>query len=291
MANSSAGALAQTFTFSSKSMRVIVRDGEPWFVAADVCEALTIGNVSLAVNGRPGRTDSGLDEDEKGIASVNTLGGDQEMAIINESGLYSLILTSRKPEAKKFKKWVTSEVLPSIRKTGAYVAPNAPQATTTPPARVAEYLRESDLMNIKRRIWFCVRGYIYEGTWTQGIWFYLRQITGVPSPHQFNVDHLPTLAVELHRIHAISSQVQDIIRDIETQAVKRIFRKGEAEDVVLADLKRSANAAMLQVNDDVAKLPSYFQRDHLNLLQRHPHCDGVNYGTDEKPGYFDKAAA
>ncbi len=109
------------FTFEEKfTLRGLLRDGQPWFVAADACMALSIVNVSLAVSGRPDRVDSGLDADEKGIATVNTPSGKQEMLIISESGLYSLILTSRKPEAKRFKKWVTSEVLPSIRKTGSY---------------------------------------------------------------------------------------------------------------------------------------------------------------------------
>lgn len=103
------------FKFDSAEVRTAVIDGQPWFVAADVCEALAVGNVSMAV--------SRLDDDEKGVSSVDTLGGRQDAAVINESGLYSLILTSRKPEAKRFKKWVTSEVLPAIRKTGTYTAP------------------------------------------------------------------------------------------------------------------------------------------------------------------------
>ncbi len=82
------------------------------FVAADVCSALHIGNPSDAV----GR----LDEDEKGIGIVDTLGGPQEMVVVSESGLYALILRSRKPQARAFRSWVTSEVIPSIRRTGAY---------------------------------------------------------------------------------------------------------------------------------------------------------------------------
>lgn len=112
------------FTFDKMDVRVIRKDGEPWFVASDVCEALTIGNVSDAV----GR----LDDDEKGIGTVDTLGGAQEQAVINESGLYSLTLTSRKPAAKRFKKWVTAEVLPSIRKTGSYTV-GQPQPTVALP--------------------------------------------------------------------------------------------------------------------------------------------------------------
>ena len=107
------------FHFGDQQVRVISDDrGEPWFVGADVCEALALRNSRDAM--------ARLDEDEKGVAITDTLGGPQEMLTINESGLYSLILTSRKPSAKKFKKWVTSEVLPSIRRTGAYTAPAMP---------------------------------------------------------------------------------------------------------------------------------------------------------------------
>lgn len=96
----------------SCNIRTISIDDEPWFIANDICESLEIGN--------PRSTLALLDEDEKGVHSMDTLGGTQRLSIINESGLYSLILRSRKPEAKKFKKWVTAEVLPSIRKHGMY---------------------------------------------------------------------------------------------------------------------------------------------------------------------------
>jgi len=106
------------FNFGNEKVRVVIDDQEePWFVAADVCAALTISTEQTRR----------LDDDEKGLRTVQTPGGPQEMGVINESGLYSLILTSRKPSAKKFKKWVTSEVLPAIRKTGGYtVGPAAP---------------------------------------------------------------------------------------------------------------------------------------------------------------------
>ena len=94
------------------SIRVIEKDGEPWFVAKDIAMVLDFCNTNDATRC--------LEEDEKGAHNVRTLGGMQEMTAINESGLYHLILVSRKPEAKKFRKWVTEEVLPSIRKTGSY---------------------------------------------------------------------------------------------------------------------------------------------------------------------------
>ncbi len=103
------------FHFGDQQVRVISDDqGEPWFVAADVCRVLALS--------KPENAYGRLDDEEKDTLIVGTPGGQQEMVIINESGLYSLILTSRKAEARKFKKWVTSEVLPAIRKTGAYAA-------------------------------------------------------------------------------------------------------------------------------------------------------------------------
>lgn len=102
-----------TFNFGGHAIRVIVRDGAPWFVATDVCAALGYANTSKAVGDH-------LDPDEKGVTTGYTLGGEQRLTIISESGLYALVLRSRKPEARKFAKWVTAEVLPSIRKTGSY---------------------------------------------------------------------------------------------------------------------------------------------------------------------------
>ena len=102
----------QLFQNAGFKIRVIMRYGDPWFVAKDVCECLDLANSRDAV--------SRLDDDEKGVGKADTLGGSQDMTLISESGLYTLIMRSNKPEAKVFRKWVTSEVLPSIRKTGKY---------------------------------------------------------------------------------------------------------------------------------------------------------------------------
>lgn len=104
------------FNFGTHAVRVVLQDGVVWFVATDVAESLGYKSPKDAA--------SYLDDDEKGSATVRTPGGDQKLTVINESGLYALVLRSRKPEARKFAKWVTSEVLPAIRKTGSYELPN-----------------------------------------------------------------------------------------------------------------------------------------------------------------------
>jgi prophage antirepressor-like protein len=121
------------FPFTGAEVRALLINGDPWFVAADVCAVLSIG--------RPQDSVRYLDEDERGRCPVDTPSGEQEMLIINESGLFSLILRSRKPEAKAFKKWITSEVLPSIRRTGGYGASVPAQFDPTDLEHVAQLAR------------------------------------------------------------------------------------------------------------------------------------------------------
>lgn len=103
----------QEFKFENLPLNVIDKAGETWFIAKEVCKILGISNSRDAV--------SKLDEDEVGKTdTIDSLGRHQEVLIINESGLYTLIIRSNKPNARKFRKWVTGEVLPSIRKTGGY---------------------------------------------------------------------------------------------------------------------------------------------------------------------------
>lgn len=103
-------------------LRVFVIDDQPWFIAKDVCDALDIGNPSQAV--------TRLDDDEKGITTNDTPGGNQESITVSEPGLYTLILTSRKPEAKAFKRWITHDVIPAIRRNGVYATPAAVEEMT-----------------------------------------------------------------------------------------------------------------------------------------------------------------
>ena len=105
-------AAVTSFDFHSHAVRVVMRDGEPWFVAADVANVLGYRNAPDAARSLP--------DHQKGTQIVRTPGGDQSMTIISEPGLYRLVLRSRKPEAEAFTDWVTGEVLPSIRKTGSY---------------------------------------------------------------------------------------------------------------------------------------------------------------------------
>lgn len=106
----------QIFQYQDQPVRTVQRDGEPWFVLKDVCSALGMDTTQLK------KVTDRLEPDEKARNLITTPGGEQESWIINESGLYNVILRSDKPEARPFRKWVTAEVLPSIRKTGGYIS-------------------------------------------------------------------------------------------------------------------------------------------------------------------------
>lgn len=125
----------QIFHYENNEVRTILKDGEPWWVLADVCQVLELTNPTVVA--------SRLDEDEKQRLDFNPksdLGlGHNGATIINESGLYKVILRSDKPEAKKFTRWVTHEVLPAIRKTGQYLIPGmAPQLCPVKPSSAGE---------------------------------------------------------------------------------------------------------------------------------------------------------
>ena len=102
------------FHYEGAQIRVLSdSQGDPWFIAADLLASLALDRKAL----------ERLDDDEKGVSSIHTPGGEQAMTIVNEPGLYNLVLGSRKPEAKRFKRWITHEVLPAIRRTGRYAVP------------------------------------------------------------------------------------------------------------------------------------------------------------------------
>lgn len=121
------------FNFEGHDVRLVLRDGEPWWVHNDVCARLGIADAPQAA----GR----LDDDEKGWVDIPTPGGSQRVRVVNEPGLFSLILRSKTPESKRFKRWVTHEVLPSIRKTGSYSLDPAPTSGRPLPSSYSEALR------------------------------------------------------------------------------------------------------------------------------------------------------
>jgi prophage antirepressor-like protein len=127
-------ALSQVFVYEDRPLRTAGTVDAPLFVAADVCRCLELADTEVALRR--------LDEDEKGTCSIRTLGGPQQMLCVTEPGLYALVLGSRKPAARAFKRWVTHEVIPAIRKTGSYGAPAMPSLEELVKALVPAFMAE-----------------------------------------------------------------------------------------------------------------------------------------------------
>ena len=134
----------QVWNYESSEIRTVQVNGEPWFVGKDVAAVLGYSNPRDAINKR-------VDDEDKGVAKCDTLGGVQDLTIINESGLYSLVLSSKLPNAKKFKHWVTSEVLPSIRKHGAYMTEQTLERAFTSPDFLIELATQLKTEQEQRR--------------------------------------------------------------------------------------------------------------------------------------------
>jgi prophage antirepressor-like protein len=141
----------QVFEFEGRRVRTVHGDdGEPWFVARDVAEVLCLDTAAV------GRT---VEADERGLHAVQTPSGIQQMVVVNEAGLYAMVFKSRKPEARRFKRWVVHEVLPTIRKTGAFVTdaaaasdPILAQAQMLIEMRLKQIAQEQRLVALEQRI-------------------------------------------------------------------------------------------------------------------------------------------
>ena len=129
------------------ALRTLSTNGEPWFVGRDVAMALGYGKGKSLNNA----VSKHVDDEDKGVTEMMTPGGKQNIIIINESGLYSLVLSSKLESAKKFKRWVTAEVLPSIRRHGAYMTDSLLEALDAHPEAVPEYLNRLRSENARNR--------------------------------------------------------------------------------------------------------------------------------------------
>ncbi|KYF19501.1 hypothetical protein AIZ08_16575, partial [Salmonella enterica subsp. enterica serovar Typhimurium] len=206
------------FSFQeSHPVRVVLVGGDPWFVAADVCNAIGIINHRDAVGK--------LDEDEKGVGSADTLGGKQEVTIVSESGLYTLILRCRDAvkqgtTAWRFRKWVTNEVLPAIRKNGeyAFVEPEPKNA-----GEPLDWRQKEELRGLINDI---AQSFQYRNAWVSGVWMALRRACRNPSPNPITVDDLPAIIAELRRILTAAETALGNMRVYERELLRDVVRGG-----------------------------------------------------------------
>lgn len=233
------------FSFQEEhQVRVVMINGEPWFVAKDVCDALRLVNSRKAL--------MSLDEDEKGVTLSYTPGGEQKLNIISESGLYTLILRCRDAvkqgtTAWRFRKWVTNEVLPSIRKNGEYVY------IEPEPMRAAEPLNWRQKEYLRGLINDIAQSFQYRNAWISGVWLALRRACRNPSPNPITVDDLPAITAELRRILTAAESALGNMRTYERELLRDVVRGGRWS-MSCGDLP------ITDINSDLEKaLPAHFE--------------------------------
>lgn len=234
------------FDFENNAVRLVIQNDAPWFVAKDVCTILDISNPWDAV--------ARLDEDERDdLGITDAIGRKQEMNVVSESGLYSLIFTSRKPEAKRFRKWVTSEVLPSIRKTGGYLIPKASERMQT----------SARLIGLQQQSW--------------KLMMHLKVETNKET-RQFLYAQLEAIAAEMDlpapRLDALGRDAPDI-----PEAVSQFWAAYEALAELDIDLNHAIRPELIAVNlnemlaaakhEDIA-MPTYMELRAALPLSRAP---------------------
>ena len=245
------------FSFhETHDVRVQVISGSPWFCLADVCAVLDIQNPRDLLSKQL---------DKGGVEKIYTPtnSGKHALNFVNEPNLYRVIFRSNKPEAKQFQDWVFNEVLPTIRKTGSYSLPK--------PVEKRDYMTNSDMLNIKRLIYSLTNGTAYKTSCSNAIWAALRQVTGVPSPAKFEVQHIPVVAHELGRIYGVLYSYVEARRNIEQELIKRIIRDHEDAQRVLPVLFGMMSAVIQDERSEVHKnWDKLFGREYQNLLNRVP---------------------
>ena len=200
------------FTFeNSSTIRTESVNGQPWFLAKDLCNVLGYTNPRKAIS------DHTFQEDVTKRYTL-TAGGNQLMTWVNESGMYALIFGSKLPSAQAFKRWVTSEVLPTLRNYGHYEIPSAMQ----PPK---DELSDKDLSKIRDCIYTCANQFTYDRAFVSGAWYALRKATGVKSPDKFGYKHLDVIIKELQRMQHIANMYAKVKFKVEEELIKKCVRE------------------------------------------------------------------
>ena len=263
------------FIFNKSSeIRTVLIDNDVWFVAKDIFETLSLtwnGTKTLLIIPETWKSVVKLTTSpSKGVVNLTTPfeelqnkrgGGVQDTHVINFKAVCKIAFRSNKPEADNFTNWA-AEVIEQVLKTGQYQVPK-------PITEKREYLTGTDIQNIKRLVWSCSSFLDKENAFSNAVWHSLRKVTGVPSPANFEVSHLPILATEFKRIFSIIEPYINARQQCEKILIKRLLR--EREDVqlldeLLATMSMSASQAMhLKAKESLDKI---FNQDCLRLIHR-----------------------
>lgn len=237
------------FTFeSSNTIRTEMVDGQAWFLAKDICDALNYSNARKAVK------DHVYEDDVTKRYIIDSLGRNQLASWLNISGVYALIFGSKLPSAQKFKHWVTSEVLPALQNYGHY------EVKEVKPVKTDEF-SDKDMFLIKDALYKLSSKFTFDQAMRNACWFSLRALTGVKSPAKLRYSDLDVIVEELKRISYITCCYMDAKRNAEQEICRKILRvQGSSKELaeILGNMITDAAS-----DEAIAKL-SKSDRSYLN---------------------------
>ncbi|PAV02480.1 hypothetical protein CBG25_10615 [Arsenophonus sp. ENCA] len=254
-----------TLIFRNTILETISRNGEIWFTSAEIAKVLQYASAKSVTNLYNQNQDEFADHMSQVIDSVTSGNYRKRTRIFSLRGAHLIAMFANTPVAKEFRKWVL-DILDkqTVNQTPNY---NHPRYQ---PKKAAERFSHSDTRNLTHLVWCMTNGFRFERSWSNAVWLALREVTGTPSPERFQVAHIPLIADECRRIYYITESLRQIINNAEKQVIKRLLRKRENIDTVLAEIKQLFEQFHhQQIGIITARTDHWYEGEIAHFVERH----------------------
>ncbi|QBY45409.1 BRO family protein [Arsenophonus nasoniae] len=256
-----------TLIFRNTILETISHNGEIWFTSAVLAKALEYSRIDSVTR----IYDRNKDEFTPGMSmtvnltfnGINNSLREKTVRIFSLRGAHLIAMFANTPVAKEFRKWVL-DILDkqTVNQTSNFTSKYQPKAV--------ERFSHSDTRNLTHLVWCMTNGFRFERSLSNAVWLALREVTGTPSPERFQVEHIPLMADECRRIYYITEALRQIINDAEKQTIKRILRKRENIDTVLAEIKQLFEQFHhQQIAIITARTDQWYEGELTHFLERH----------------------
>lgn len=256
-----------TLIFRNTILETISRNGEIWFTSAEIARALQYKKIDAITQIYARNLDEFTSQMSMTlnlrVNGINNSLREKVVRIFSLRGAHLIAMFANTPVAKEFRKWV----LDILDKQTLNQTVN-PQPQTQP--KSVERFTHSDTRNLTHLVWCMTNGFRFEQPWTRAVWLALREVTGTPSPERFQIEHIPLMADECRRIYYITETLRQIINEAEKQTIKRLLRKRENIDIVLAEIKQLfEHFQHQQIGIITARTDQWYEGELTHFLERH----------------------
>lgn len=254
-----------TLVFRNTVLETISHNGQIWFTSSVLAKALQYSSSKSVTDLYHKNSDEFADHMSKVVDSTTLGKSRNKTRIFSLRGAHLIAIFSRTPVAKEFRKWVL-DILDkqTVNQTANFTPKYQPQPKSV------ERFTHSDTRNLTHLVWCMTNGFRFEQSWTRAVWLALREVTGTPSPERFQVAHIPLMADECRRIYYLTETLRQIINEAEKQTIKRLLRKRENIDIVLAEIKQLfEHFQHQQIGIITARTDQWYEGELTHFLERH----------------------